>query len=68
MFHEKQLFNRIRNQGVGPGGWTCRCCSPPPSFRKAWIRKAKRGKFKTMMEKMVEDELIDDIENRTTKP
>lgn len=37
------IENKIRNHGIGPGGWACACCAPAPGKdRKAWNRRAKK--------------------------
>lgn len=40
--------------GIGPGGWLCNCCAPPPSRRKAWMRRI-RIRLKRELRKEVRD-------------
>jgi len=37
-----RIHLKMRQTGLGPGGWHCRCCSPAKSKRTAWCRMAKR--------------------------
>jgi hypothetical protein len=38
-----KLHMKLRQEGLGPGGWKCVCCSPPKSKRLAWCRAKKRS-------------------------
>lgn len=50
----KKFYMRIRNTGIGVGGWHCNCCAPAPKHRKAYIRAAKK-KEKVFYDKFMRD-------------
>lgn len=38
---EKNYYRRFAK--IGPGGWKCPCCAPPPGkAKKAFMKKAKK--------------------------
>ena len=43
MLHAKKAYMKIRNHGIGPGGWKCPCCSPAPGkSRRQWVKTSKQ--------------------------
>ena len=43
MIHAKKAYLKIRNRGIGPGGWKCPCCAPAPGkSRRQWVKTSKQ--------------------------
>jgi hypothetical protein len=36
-------FKREGDRRMGPGGWKCICCGPPPKYRKRFRRAVRRN-------------------------
>lgn len=36
------ILNVKSHSRIGPGGWKCNCCGPPPKYRKLFARKHKK--------------------------
>ena len=60
VIHDKKFHMTLRNKRVGIGGWKCPCCAPPPSKRKAFCRKLKRGQEKTFIRNYITEGLLED--------
>jgi len=39
----RSIEKKICSQGIGPGGWKCPCCAPPPGKRKQWCRAKRKN-------------------------
>lgn len=58
MIHAKRFYLKVRNAGIGPGGWNCACCAPAPKNRPAYLRlvkKRERRMFADLIRKELEN-------------
>lgn len=56
MIRAKRFYLKIRNEGIGPGGWNCACCAPPISQRRAYVRIVKKRERRLFV-RLIRDDL-----------
>lgn len=57
MIHSKRFYMRIRNTNIGPGGWKCACCAPPPGKQRVKVVRMRKKLERRFFSDLIREEL-----------